>query len=113
MAKFKITVRKYKDEVIEIDAKDKISAAIQATVINTPDSELQCTVLSIEPSNDPEFEINDRVKINSKDLAGTVMKRKFSDIDNEYTYKVLCDDSTFETFFEHELSKDKYGTVHH
>ena len=113
MAKFKVTVRKYKDEVIEIDAQDKISAAIKATTTNTPDSELQCTVLSIEPSNDPEFEINDHVKINSKGLTGTVMKRKFSDIDNEYIYKVLCNGSTLETFFEHELSKEKYGTVHH
>lgn len=113
MAKFKITVRKYKDEVIEIDAKDKISAAIQATAINTPDSELKCTVLSIEPSNDPKFEINSSVKVNGQDITGIVMKRKFSDMDNEHVYKILCEDSTFQTFFEHELIEVKNGTVHH
>lgn len=113
MAKFKITVRKYKDEVIEIDAKDKISAAIQATAINIPDSELKCTVLSIVPSNDPNFNIKDNVKIINKDITGIVVKREFSDYDNEHRYKVLCDDSTFRTFFEHELIKNKNGTVHH
>ena len=112
MAKFKVTVRKYKDEVLEIEAQDKISATISA-LSRSSNPELTCTVLSIIPSNDPEFNIKDSVKVINKDITGIVIKREFSDYDNEHRYKILCDDSTFRTFFEHELIKNKNGTVHH
>lgn len=112
MAKFKVTVRKYRDEMLEIEAQDKISATMTA-LSRISDPELKCTVLSIEPSNDPKFEINSSVKVNGQDLTGVVMKRKFSDMDNEHVYKILCEDSTFQTFFEHELIEVKNGTVHH
>lgn len=118
MAKFNITIRKYTDETITVDAADKISAHMAALAqIQKADSEYSYEIIGFTPVNDPIFNISDIVKTTKGNKTGVVMKRAFSEYDNTYVYKVLCDNpeqkATFETFFEHELTKKQNGELHH
>ncbi len=120
MAEFKVVIHKVTPLEYTIEAKDKIDASIAAIqkAINNMDisGDDKYEVVQVSPNQDPQFQISETVKINDLNVSGLIMKRKFSDLDNDYMYKVLYSkgsESILGTFYEYQLSSIKNGTVHH
>lgn len=120
MAEFRVTIQKLTQLEYTVEAKDKIDASITAIqrAINNMDisGDDKYEVIQVSPNQDPKFQISETVKINNLNVSGLVMKRRFSDLDNDYLYKVLYSkgsESILGTFYEYQLSSIPNGTVHH
>ena len=120
MAEFKVTIQKLIQLEYTVEAKDKIDAsmtAIQKAINNMDISEDdKYEVVQVSPNQNPQFQISETVKINDLNVSGLIMKRRFSDLDNDYIYKVLYSkesESILGTFYEYQLSSTTNGTVHH
>lgn len=119
MAEFKVTIQKITQLEYTVEAKDKIDASMTAIhkAINNMDisDDDKYEVIQVSPNQDPQFQISETVKINDLNVSGLVMKRRFSDLDNDYMYKVLYSngsESILGTFYEYQLSNIANGAVH-
>lgn len=119
MAEFKVIIQKRTQLEYTVEAKDKIDAsmaAIQKAINNMDISEDdKYEVIQVSPNQDPQFQISETVKINDLNVSGLIMKRRFSDLDNDYMYKVLYSngsESILGTFYEYQLSNIANGAVH-
>lgn len=116
MAEFKVTIKKYSILEYTVNAKDKIDAAMTATQQAINNLELsgddRHEIIQISPIIEPAFHINDSVYIKPLQVNGTIMKCIYSDMDNDFVYKVLHSDANLGTFYEYQLSSRTDRTVH-
>lgn len=119
MAEFSVIIQKITQLEYTVEAKDKIDASMTAIqkAINNMDisGDDKYEVIQVSPNQDPQFQISETVKINDLNVSGLIMKRRFSDLDNDYMYKVLYSngsESILGTFYEYQLSNIANGAVH-
>lgn len=116
MAEFKVTIKKYSILEYRVKAKDKIDAVMIATqqAVNNLDlsGDDQYEVIQISPVIEPAFHVNESVYIKPLQVNGTIMKCNYSNMDNDFIYKVLHSDANLGTFYESQLSSRIDRTVH-
>lgn len=116
MAEFKVIIKKYSTLEYVVEAKDKIDAAMTAAqqAINNLEisGDEQYEIIQASPIIKPAFNINETVYIKPLQINGTIMKCRYSDMDNDFIYKVLQSDTNLGTFYESQLSSRTDRTVH-